>query len=366
MKNMKYRLLTALLLCAGLFAKAQISMTAQVPAAGVLQKAQLWNILLVSASEQPVDVRIILRLSDPHTNQPILTGVSRIFTLTKGARQLTVQDAGPIAYEYLSPNVDRSINGLLTVGNYLACYSLEVVNIKFGEQAVEDCVPFAVEPLAPPMLNMPADKSQLDAVFPQFTWLPPAPVNVFTDLNYDLLLTEVRTGQSPDEAIQQNAPVFTSTHIKDLYYNYPASGVALDTSKTYAWTVIARNAAAFAAQTEVWTFKLKGLPGKPHLPASAYVQLRKELDGNVAALSGSLKFYYMNVPGDKSVHYEIIGLNEQNTVVGSGEVNLQPGDNMLELPVEKGMRLLSQKTYLFRVLNSRNEYWQMKFVYSQE
>ncbi|MGF6846840.1 hypothetical protein QFZ51_002075 [Chitinophaga sp. W3I9] len=44
-------------------AGAQVSMTVQLPPAGVLLKAQLWNIVLVSASNATVNVRITMRFN---------------------------------------------------------------------------------------------------------------------------------------------------------------------------------------------------------------------------------------------------------------------------------------------------------------
>ncbi|WPQ61475.1 hypothetical protein SIO70_24255 [Chitinophaga sancti] len=40
---------------------AQVSMTVQLPPTGVLQKALLWNMLLVSTSSSPILVKIVLK-----------------------------------------------------------------------------------------------------------------------------------------------------------------------------------------------------------------------------------------------------------------------------------------------------------------
>lgn len=346
-------------------AGAQVSMTALVPPAGVIQKAQLWNILLVSAGDGPVKVRVALRLMDAKTNEPILTGITRVILLQKGAKQLQADDVMPVQYEYLSPAVDRSVNGLLFAGNYLACYTVVIDDDKTGAGQREDCIPFTIEPVSPPLLNQPAQGSVLESRLPQFTWLPPAPLNLFNDLNYELTVTEVRRNQSPEEAVQQNIPVFRATRLKEMFINYPSSAVALDTGKLYAWSVSARNGSLFAARTEVWTFRIQS-PSKPVRPqGSAYVQLRKELDGTVIH-GHRLQLGYTNETGDSSVRYEVVALEEQNRVVQDGVLHLKRGSNLLDVALDKRKSFRNGKSYLFRLRNARNEYWQIKFIYIRE
>jgi hypothetical protein len=349
-------LLTLLSLKAG----AQVSMTVQLPPTGVLQKAQLWNMLLVSASTTPVSIYIELRVSDAGTGQPVLTGVSRSIPLNKGAKQIQAGDVTPVIYEYLSPAADRSANGLLTAGTYLACYSVMQQSGEVSTLVAEDCLPFAVEPVSPPLLNTPADQSIEESNLPQFSWLPPAPITIFNDLNYDMVMVELRDGQSAAEAIQQNIPVFRSMHNTNLFVNYPVSGVALDTAKRYAWTVTANNGNQFAAQTDVWTFRIKGVqPVVTTVEEEAYIQLRRELDGTVISCSGNLKFEYNNEAGDTTATYELVALEGQQEVAQSDILMLNPGVNLVSLPLSN---LNKGQSYLFRLQNSRQEYWQVKFI----
>ncbi|SEN26822.1 hypothetical protein SAMN04488505_109110 [Chitinophaga rupis] len=359
----KYLWIYACMLVA-LHTQAQVSMTVQLPPAGVMQKSQLWNMLLVSASSAPVNVKIMLRLSDAQTNQPLLTGISRTIILYKGAKQIRMEDANPVQYEYLSTAVDRDVNGLLATGNYQACYSI-VASGHSGALLAEDCIPFTVEPVSPPLLNTPANGSVLETALPQFAWLPPAPLNIFKDLNYDMVLVEVRNGQSPAEAVQQNIPVFRAMHNRNIFVNYPSSAMALDTAKNYAWTITANNGPRYAAQTEVWTFRIKGIQNRQAANANAYMQLKKELGASVTSSSGPLYFSYSNDANDKTVQYEIIALQEGSNAIQHGKLSLAVGDNLLELGL-KGSRLEDRKTYLFRLLNSRHEYWQMKFIYTRQ
>ncbi|WPV66726.1 hypothetical protein [Chitinophaga sp. LS1] len=345
---------------------AQVSMTVQLPPTGVLQKAQLWNILLVSASSS-MNVFVELRITDAETNQPVLTGVSRSILLNKGAKQLQAGDVSPVTYEYLSVAADRNANGLLTAGNYIACYSLFQESGEVNTLLAEDCLPFTVEPVSPPLLNSPADESVVEGNLPQFTWLPPTPITIYSDLNYTFTIVELHTGQSAAEAIQANIPVYRSVYYKDLFLNYPVSAVTLDTSKTYAWTVTANNGNTFSAQTDVWTFKIKPVTTDTVAAVKyAYVQLKKEIDGSAINCSGAFQCGYTNDANDSIVIYEIVSLNASQKIVKTGTLSVKPGMNLLEVDFGSDKNISSGQSYLFRLQNRRREKWQMKFYYQKK
>jgi len=362
---MRHYILIALVLLS-FHATAQVSMTVQLPPTGVMQKAQLWNIMLVSASTSSIRVHLQLRVTDAQTNQPILTGVSRSITLTKGAKQLKTGDVSPVTYEYLAPTADRSPNGLLTAGNYLACYSVIQESGDASNLVAEDCLPFAVEPVAPPLLNTPANESLVEGSLPQFGWIPPAPLTIFSDLNYDLTVVEVRNGQSAAEAMQQNIPIYHAVRNKNQYLNYPVSALALDTARKYAWTVVANNGTQFAAQTEVWTFRIKGVTNTTTTPVEyAYVQLKKGQDLTLIGCTGTFQFGYTNDAGDSKVTYEIISLDAKSSVVQTGVLSLNRGPNQLNVVLNNNL-VTTGRSYLFRILNGRNEYWNAKFIYNKK
>ncbi|PSL46716.1 hypothetical protein CLV51_103697 [Chitinophaga niastensis] len=345
---------------------AQVVMSVQVPPAGIIQQSQLWNMVLTNSYTTPVAVTLMIRLSDAGSGQPVLTGISRSIQLPAGAKQLQLKDVSPVEYEYLSPVADRRDNALLPPGNYTICYSVVITGDKTARPMAEDCVNFTVEPVSPPMLNTPINNAQVDAFLPQFTWIPPTPLNLFTDLNYDLVLVEVDENQSAEEAVQLNIPVYRISGLHQPFMNYPAGAPALDTGITYAWMITSNNGRQFAAQTNTWTFHMKQ-PGKVlHDDPTAYVQLKRSSSGNVINCGNTVKCSYVNDAGDEKAKYEILSLEDNNRVVRHGNVTLQPGTNMIALPLDRGSKLSSGKLYVFRLYNSRTENWEIKFIYNPE
>lgn len=365
---MRKHFLSCLFIWLCLNAEAQITMTVETPGTGIITKPQLWNVLLSNGAEGSTLIHLELTLSDISSGDPVLSAYTSTFSLT-GTKQFLAADLSPITYEYFSGvAADHDPSGYLPLGTYHACYKLFDFNHSSGEPLLENCIDITVEPISPPLLNMPEDESVTDVRTPQFTWLPPAALNMFDVLSYDLKLVEVTEGQTSTEAIENNTPVFEGSSNADIFLNYPVSSAPLDTAKTYAWQVIAKNDNAFAAQSDIWTFRVKGdtLPLIP-VNENPYVQLRRGSDVSLNSCQGILKFDYYNDAADSAITYNITSLEEGDLgdIVKNGTLNLGSGENLIGISFMGDERLVENKTYLFELFNSRNEVWAMKFIYHQ-
>jgi hypothetical protein len=291
--------LSVVCLLASLFGEAQVSLVLQVPPVGVMQKNQLWNMVLVYGGNGSGTVTVQLTVLDAASGQPVMTATTRPLILAKGANVITSRDVAPVQYDYLSPVfVDRDPNGFLPAGNFKACYSVEQnLNSHNGIIVTENCIPVEVQPLSPPQLNTPADTSTVQTAYPQFSWLPPMPANIFGSLTYDMILVEVLPDQGAYQAIQQNIPVYNISHLTDPVNLYPASAKPLDTGRTYAWRILVLNDDQFITQSDVWTFKLATRKQGPIVvPGGNYIPLRKnsERGGGVQLLATDtigIKYY---------------------------------------------------------------------------
>ncbi len=365
MNNFKILLKAALLviLLYASQADAQVILSAQVPPAGIMQQSQLWNVVLTNAGATPATAQIVMRLSDGVTGQAVMTGITRNIVLAQGTTMLHWSDLQPVAMEYLTPVADQRESALLVPGKYVVCYSILVTDSKQGKPGAEDCIRFIVEPVSPPVLNLPADKSSLETPLPQFTWIPPAPVNLFSDLNYDITLVATIANQSAEEAVQQNMPVFHTSGLRQPMVNYPAGAPALDTGVTYAWQVVARNGRQYAAETNVFTFKVLKPAQESEEDLSSFVALTRDGRGKPLQAKELLKCSYMNEAAEKSVKYEIVSLDKRNSVVAGGMLTLQPGANLITVPLRRAGRLTEGGLYIFRFQNARSETWELKFIY---
>ena len=316
--------------------QAQVTMVLQVPPTGVMQKNQLWNMALIYTGNSTLTTTIQLTLFSAKDNQPVMTATTRPVLLTKGTNAIDIKMVAPVQYTYLSPafNVDRDPNGFLPVGDYKACYIIAQPTHAANSLA-EDCIPVEVHPLSPPQLNSPADTSTVPTAYPQFSWLPPTPVNLFSNLTYDMLIVKVLPGQGPNEAIQQNIPVYNIGNYRDAVNVYPASNKPLDTATQYAWRVIAMNEGQFIAQSEVWTFQLaKPKPAPVTVPNGNYIPLRasNQPATTPSVLTGGvLGIKYYSFEKDHNTTVSIYG--PDGAVMNTTQATIVYGDNYLAYPL---------------------------------
>ncbi|WEK34566.1 MAG: hypothetical protein P0Y53_18930 [Candidatus Pseudobacter hemicellulosilyticus] len=345
--------------------RAQVSLTLQVPPMGVFVKNQLWNMLLANGGSTRI-IRVSLVLLDVKTNQPLLSAISGPITLNNGSRLLQGKDFEPVHYEYSSQATLTSLDqqGLLPVGSYQACYTILDAQ-KTNMPLAENCILLNVDPLSPPLLNTPEDGSSLLTAYPQFTWLPPAPLALFSDPAYELLVVEVLPGQAPAEAIQQNVPVYSSGRIRYLYSQYPASRMALDTARTYAWRIVALNGFQAVSLSETWTFRVAGNhPAKSNQSSDSYIELKRNEDAFIASAGDQLKLSWDNAAGNKIIRYTISSLEDAgNPVVQEGELTVKQGHNRIPLTLQR-KKFSRNKVYLFRFRDERNEWWSVKFTWT--
>ncbi|WP_315819555.1 hypothetical protein [Paraflavitalea speifideaquila] len=79
----KIFLFTALI-ALGLSGNTQVVLNLQLPPLGLTIKPQLWNLSLINTSQQDMQVRIEMIMTDVATNQRVLTGTSKLIHLPRG------------------------------------------------------------------------------------------------------------------------------------------------------------------------------------------------------------------------------------------------------------------------------------------
>jgi hypothetical protein len=130
--------------------RAQVSINAQLPAAGVVQKESLWNLVVINNQNDMIDCNIKMTLQDNATGQVVLTAVSGNFILGKGVKVIANRTLQPVQYNYAIQDFSRNY---LPLGTYTACYRLNKNGVKGDEPLAEECVRINIDPLSPPLLH---------------------------------------------------------------------------------------------------------------------------------------------------------------------------------------------------------------------
>ena len=341
---------------------AQITISAQLPPGGMIQKDQLWNLVLVNNRDDVFDVGIRMNLQDGFTGELVMSANTGTLLLSKGVRIIQPAEIQPILYNYNRNDFSKSF---LPMGTYVACYQLYHTGLKGEEPIADECIKFNIDPLSPPLLSAPADKSEVPSPYPLFAWMPPTPFELFNNLSYEILLTEVFEGQSPSVAIQNNTPLYSKTNISQPYDSYSSSFNALQPGKTYAWQVIAKNESSYAAKTEVWTFKVQQDSIERIISLAPYVKLNKSVAEISIVHQGILKMELINNQKDSIGNFivrNISSKDEKQAIEFKMQIHINAGQNFIQFDMNKYRRLRKNDVYEVEYINYNNQSLFLKFV----
>ena len=339
-----------LLLCACFFsaiALTQVNITMQIPPGGMVQKEQLWNLVVTSTEDAMASVQVKMNLQDAESGQTLMSARSGNLFLKKGARVITVRDLNPVLYHYEEQAFD---NSFLPSGNYTVCYQVVRISVKGDELLADECSNLKVDPLSPPLLNTPSDNSTVETSHPQFTWIPPVSMNRGKDLTYDLYVTEVFPGQTPLEAIQTNTAVYQATRVNRSFENYSASHKGLDTGKIYAWQVIARRRDHVEGRTDVWTFRLRSDNTAVKPAGENFLLMQNDVQGLYQLDDRKLRIRFYSESGSYQSLIRI--LDSGGKPVQEKKVDMTSGSNNITITLKRDVDAAQVYT---AVLTDRNQ-----------
>jgi len=366
---MKKYILSALLAALISNLPAQVVLNLQLPPAGLTVKSQLWNMSVVNTVSQSMRAQIELSMINVSNNQTVLTATTRVLDFPRGLKQLHAGEVAPVTYNIMASgyNVDGSPEGFLPVGTFQLCYSMIRVDQEVSERLAEECETVVIEPLSPPQLVSPADSEAVELTRPLFNWIPPSPIQLFSNLVYDFNLVEVQSLQTGADAVQQNVPLETQSNLTVTNLQYAPSLPELDTAKLYAWQITAKSAGSEVARSEVWTFKVKKEP-PPTVKSFLvyYLKMKRENDAAYAVCHGTLYYEYLNESNDKTIPFKVYDVSNpagKELALDSSLIDLHFGQHLGALDFTNTAVLKDKHIYLLELINSRKEHWYLKFQY---
>jgi len=333
---------------------AQTTISVMPPASGMVNRQQLWNIVLSSFADQKSDAFVRIEIFNIGSGQVELVGTSTPIQIFKGTKVLNFADLSPIQYSFESPALSKQKDGFVPVGMYKACYTLNGLGLQSEIVLAEICISFEVQPLSPPRLIYPEDSALINERYPQFNWIPPMPTQLFSNLNYDILLTEKKVYQSTYEAIQENIPIYHMFNLTDIFQLYPSSSPALDTGKIYVWRIVAKNDDDFVSQSEVWQFSIaKPDSTKDSIPNSVYYNISEGLTtvGNIIIQGKLLLIKFQSSEADYETDLTISDSDGKTIDIYKRKVRY--GENYWTLQL--GNKYTEDKIYRFSFQDNRRK-----------
>lgn len=360
------KILFLIALCYFQHCHSQLSVNVVLPPSGMMDKQQLWNIFATNTEALSLYVQVQVRFSEVATGQPVFMASSS-FIINTGTKQLSASTIDPVQYNILNSDyrIDPGPSGLLPVGTFLVCYDFLIMKYN---KVVQECQQLTIPPLGPLLLNEPFNGSVLAQLNPLFSWLPPSPIQSFNNLRYELRLTEILPGQSAADAVHDNLPLSISRNLAASNLQYAQNFPALLPDKEYAWQVIAFNNLTEIGKSEVWYFNTRQ-DAVTQIPKSepVYIKLEKEgAQNGYAVCWGNLRFDYMNETSDSvwRILVEDLGSSRHTSFTLSlDSIKLKRGQNLIQYNATEDSRFINKHQYSLKILNSRNEVWQLRFEY---
>jgi hypothetical protein len=350
--------------------QSQVILNPQLPALGLVLKSQLWNLSLINTGAGSINVQVQMMVTDASDNLNVFSGTTNTITLPKGVILVTANSVAPVVYNILATgySVDTSPDGFLPVGIFNICYTVNQMGAEGSVTLAQECETVEISPISPPMLISPSDSEALDISRPLFSWIPPAPYNVFSNMTYTFTLVQIEPTQDASDAIQQNVPVQTQQNLSVINLQYPVSLPELDTGQIYAWQVLATNNGVPVSNSEIWTFTIRkpNIDTTMSIPNNYYAKLKRVNDGSYTQMNGVLKYGYYNEINSPTVDINIYDISSSQRVpvqLDSSFVNVSYGQNYLLLDLTQSNVLTNNHTYLLELVNPKNEHWYLKFEY---
>lgn len=341
--------------------QAQVIITVPGFPSSLVKPDMLWNLVVVNKGESFQGI-IKLVVTDKN-NRNVLSGYSSPLNFPKGAKSIFYTTVSPVNYTY---NQLGSNNEWFKVGKYNVCYTLTLFNQNtnntiFGanqnksEVIDYECEELNIEPINPPLLNQPDNKSSIYDAKPAFIWQPPAPMQIFTDLKYEVRLVEIAKGQSAAQAITKNSPILTENELRQPSILFPPSYNPLEVNHNYAWQVTAYNS-NYSIKSEFWQFKVVEDTIQKIVQQSPFLLMNNVNTVAIGTMQqGYIKVIIDNSTNDSLATLCLSELGDPTKCIVTTNVSLKPGENYIVKQIAGKVRLNEKKIYQLIWVSSGNE-----------
>jgi hypothetical protein len=309
--------------------------------------------------------RIVTQLYNS-SNNILLTVRSGVFKVNKGMNAGGSADRRVESFEFSGADQANYLKTThnLASGRYKVCSILSIENDP--EKMDEFCEELEADFNQYLYLVNPFDGDTVDSKYPILSWTHSEPFSILNQGEfYRMIVSEVKKGQSAEDAMTVNSPVMVKNYLKEHQLQYPYDAKELKEGTKYTWQVQKLSDGVVINKTESWIFNTKRIS---EVKSLKYVALKNQLDGSYYLANEGLVYFKFseeyrsrgqlnfNLTDDKSqaVKAEIKKDegNPENTTLK------QSGDNRYELNLN-GKKLKSG-FYTLEVKNEKNESFYLK------
>ncbi|UCJ06173.1 hypothetical protein KTO58_21230 [Chitinophaga pendula] len=252
--------------------------------------------------------------------------------------------------------------GTFPEGDYEYCFELTNEDKNAGELIGEQCFNYQLQPFSPLLLMSPGDGDAICDKRPQLYWQPLLPA--IAGMQYRLVLTEIKPGQSKVEALNYNTPQVQQMGIPSPMLFFPPGARPLEEGHQYAWQVAAYRGTLLLANSEIWEFTVSCEDSTKALPVTGYRDLEDLTKGNFYIANGSILFSTHNAYAEGPLPYTITCLtNPELKIKKLPKVRLARGANQIIIDLSDNPSFTDGYFYIMTIQLPSGEQKQLRFLY---
>lgn len=187
------------------------------------------------------------------SGEPVLSFKTEPFRMPSGGRTAMASEFRMQVFSYGTGPMGRAAQRFqrLPGGEYRYCIRL---HSSLAESHDEYCDEISVEELLILDLVQPWDGDTIDETRPALTWMMTGSGPTLDMADIRMVLVPMQTGQSPEQALAAERPLFMVPHVKQRTLPYPSGVTDLERGRCYSWQVERLDGSRVVDRSEPWGF----------------------------------------------------------------------------------------------------------------
>jgi hypothetical protein len=316
--------------------------------------------LVISSSFQSIASTINVEIKSENGN-PVYEAAYYLVIPT-GTNQVLLSN-GEVVFRHYFNNPESAflqLNGRLPTGNYSVCYRLS--GSALSEIAETYCTSFDHLFDSYLFLIFPENEDTISTVYPSLIWQNSYPIESAVS-QFRITVVPMLPGQSKDEALLSNTPVFINSNLTTYTVQYPFDAQKLEAGKAYAWQLAEINEGLITNRSETWVFHIAKEEKNRDIP---YVETSRDISSAfVTSVNGLVGFtvsekYYSQV-------IDCVVRDEQGEIIIDNLINnnkiitniKKEGENQYLLDISEYK--LRKGYYMLTMRNEKNDEFKVRF-----
>lgn len=288
------------------------------------------------------------------------------FNIVPGNNLVPVSAARSAAIQFANNKLGQvtSQSRTFPAGDYDYCFELKIRNSDIAP--FEQCFSYNLAPFTELSLIDPFNKDSVCNKRPVFSWQPLIPA--IAGSYYQLVLTEIKTGQNATEALNYNLSIVNQRSIVAPLLPYPAIAKELVAGKKYAWQVTAYKEQTILNRSEIWEFTVncRDSVKKETEVDGGYRDIEDLTHGNYYVAYGKVKFIVVNSYDPQALSYELYPvIGGDRKLKHLPKIKLDYGKNKVVIDLEQVSGLVLHQYYILNVLLPDGERKSVRFLYEK-